>query len=176
MSDDDSEDNVSLVSRTPSPRPQTAHDVSNGYYDDNGEVDHEVVTLETQIKSTNIGYAMLAKFGWKQGQGLGANGSGKSSVASILGAFNSWGIRIGRPDPIPFALKQDSLGLGKAAQIDRVLDATVGQSRLLDSIRLAQETEEERQTREVRHLASCSIFKRSDWFAEQACTEGGDSV
>lgn len=35
-----------------------------------------MVTIETKIRQTNIGYAMLKKFGWKDGQGLGVNGDG----------------------------------------------------------------------------------------------------
>jgi hypothetical protein len=47
-------------------------DYSNGV-----SIDEEIATLETRIKSTNIGYAMLSKLGWKEGQGLGAHGTGK---------------------------------------------------------------------------------------------------
>lgn len=36
----------------------------------------EVITVETPIKSTNKGFAMLAKLGWVQGQPLGISGEG----------------------------------------------------------------------------------------------------
>lgn len=45
-------------------------------YESGVSIEEEIATLETKIKSTNIGYAMLAKLGWKEGQGLGANGTG----------------------------------------------------------------------------------------------------
>jgi hypothetical protein len=40
-------------------------------------IDEEIVTLETKIRNTNIGYAMLQKLGWKDGEGLGARGQGE---------------------------------------------------------------------------------------------------
>jgi hypothetical protein len=40
-------------------------------------IEEEIATLETRIKKTNIGYSMLEKLGWKEGQGLGAHGTGK---------------------------------------------------------------------------------------------------
>ena len=39
-------------------------------------VEPEVVTVETKIKPTNKGFAMLAKLGWVQGQPLGLSGQG----------------------------------------------------------------------------------------------------
>ena len=36
----------------------------------------EVVTVETKIKSTNIGFSMLAKMGWVEGSPLGLSGEG----------------------------------------------------------------------------------------------------
>ena len=36
----------------------------------------EVITVETKIKSSNKGYAMLAKLGWTAGQPLGLSGEG----------------------------------------------------------------------------------------------------
>jgi G-patch domain len=41
-------------------------------------LDEEIATLETKIKKTNIGYSLLAKLGWKEGEGLGARGTGGS--------------------------------------------------------------------------------------------------
>jgi hypothetical protein len=38
----------------------------------------EVITVETKIKPTNKGFAMLAKFGWSEGQPLGISGDGQS--------------------------------------------------------------------------------------------------
>ena len=36
----------------------------------------EVITVETKIKPTNKGFAMLAKLGWTEGQPLGVSGDG----------------------------------------------------------------------------------------------------
>ena len=41
------------------------------------DIDEEIITLETKIRNTNIGYAMLQKLGWKDGEGLGARGQGE---------------------------------------------------------------------------------------------------
>ena len=39
-------------------------------------VAREVVTVETKIKSSNKGFAMLAKMGWTEGSPLGLSGDG----------------------------------------------------------------------------------------------------
>ena len=36
----------------------------------------EVITVETKIKSTNVGFSMLAKMGWVEGTPLGVSGEG----------------------------------------------------------------------------------------------------
>lgn len=36
----------------------------------------EIMTLDTQISSTNVGYRMLQKMGWSAGQGLGRDAQG----------------------------------------------------------------------------------------------------
>lgn len=38
----------------------------------------EVVTVDTKIKPSNIGFAMLAKMGWQEGQPVGLSGDGQS--------------------------------------------------------------------------------------------------
>lgn len=43
-------------------------------------VPHEVITVETRIKPTNKGFAMLEKLGWTEGQSLGISGDGRFSV------------------------------------------------------------------------------------------------
>ena len=40
-------------------------------------VPREVITVETKIKPTNKGFAMLAKLGWIEGQPLGVSGDGQ---------------------------------------------------------------------------------------------------
>lgn len=74
------DDDISIASRTPSPPPDDAMDVditSSYKYDEyvRGPA-REVITVETKIKSTNKGFAMLASMGWTEGQPLGLSGEG----------------------------------------------------------------------------------------------------
>ncbi|KAK7463816.1 hypothetical protein VKT23_007153 [Stygiomarasmius scandens] len=89
----------------------------------------EVITVETKIKPTNKGFAMLAKLGWTEGTPLGLSADG-------------------RVDPIPFQMKSDSTGLGKVNQDVRMIESTVSQRRGLDSERQQKESGEQRQARE----------------------------
>ncbi|KAJ7706435.1 hypothetical protein B0H17DRAFT_1037207 [Mycena rosella] len=89
----------------------------------------EVITIETKLKPSNKGFAMLAKLGWVEGQPLGVSGDG-------------------RVDPIPFQIKRDSTGLGKMSQDVRMIETTVSQRRGLDSERMTKETEDQRRARE----------------------------
>jgi Wiskott-Aldrich syndrome protein len=75
MDGDDSDDDVSLVSRSPSPVAQDQMDIDK--YDDyvRGPV-REVITVDTKIKSTNKGFKMLSKLGWVEGQPLGLSQDG----------------------------------------------------------------------------------------------------
>jgi hypothetical protein len=72
---DDSDDDISLVSRSPSPVAQDQMDIDK--YDDyvRGPV-REVITIDTKIKSTNKGFKMLSKLGWVEGQPLGLSQDG----------------------------------------------------------------------------------------------------
>ncbi|KAH8100557.1 G-patch-domain Zn-finger DNA-binding protein [Cristinia sonorae] len=92
-------------------------------------VEREVVTIDTKIKPTNKGFAMLAKLGWVEGQPLGLSGEG-------------------RVEPIPFYIKNDLAGLGKHNQDMRWIESTVAQRRELDSEKQIKETEEQRKARE----------------------------
>ncbi|KAI0724348.1 hypothetical protein C8T65DRAFT_704233 [Cerioporus squamosus] len=126
---DDSDDDVSLVSRSPSPPPPDAMDVDkyDEYYKQRPA--REVITVETKIQSTNVGFSMLAKMGWVEGSPLGLSGDG-------------------RVDPVPFYVKNDLTGLGKATQDVRMIESTVSTRRGLDSERQTKETEEQRRQRE----------------------------
>ncbi|KAF5377563.1 hypothetical protein D9615_005190 [Tricholomella constricta] len=127
--DDDDHDDVSIVSRTPSPPPNDADGDVYMYDEYVRGTPREVITVETRIKPTNKGFAMLAKLGWSQGQPLGTSGDG-------------------RVDPIPFQIKRDSTGLGKTSQDVRMIETTVSQRRGLDSERQQKETEDQRRARE----------------------------
>jgi hypothetical protein len=77
MDEDDSDDNVSIVSRTPSPPPEGEHMDIDKYDEYNRGVEREVITVDTKISSNNKGFAMLAKLGWKEGQPLGLSPDGR---------------------------------------------------------------------------------------------------
>ncbi|KAG1889395.1 hypothetical protein F4604DRAFT_1712161 [Suillus subluteus] len=125
--DDDDDDGVSLVSRSPSPTPDTMDIEKYDEYVRGPE--REVITVETKIKSTNKGFAMLAKLGWSEGQPLGLSADA-------------------RVDPIPFHVKNDLTGLGKTTQDFRMIETTVAERRKLDSERQRKETEYQRKARE----------------------------
>lgn len=79
---------------------------------------------------------------------------------------------VARVDPIPFVLKSDSTGLGKAAMDARIIEATVAQRRDLHSERLMKESEEQRKKREVSHihrLVSISLMHATP--TGQCCSE-----
>lgn len=125
--DDDDDDGVSLVSRSPSPTPDTMDIEKYDEYVRGPE--REVITVETKIKSTNKGFEMLAKLGWSEGQPLGLSADA-------------------RVDPIPFHVKNDLTGLGKTTQDFRMIETTVAERRKLDSERQRKETEYQRKARE----------------------------
>ncbi|KAI0343893.1 hypothetical protein BDW22DRAFT_1372341, partial [Trametopsis cervina] len=129
MEADDSDDNVSLVSRTPSPPPQADQMEVDKYDNYHRGVEREVITVDTKIGSSNKGFAMLAKLGWVEGQPLGLSSDG-------------------RVEPVPFVIKNDSTGLGKTTQDVRMIETTVSQRRELDSERQTKETEDQRKIRE----------------------------
>ncbi|KAH9950518.1 hypothetical protein B0H21DRAFT_723656 [Amylocystis lapponica] len=127
---DESDDDVSIVSRSPSPTPAASDAMDIDKYDEYVQrPEQEVVTVETRIKHSNKGFLMLANMGWVEGQPLGLSGDG-------------------RVDPVPFYVKNDLTGLGKANQDVRMIESTVAQRRELDSERQTKETEEQRKARE----------------------------
>ncbi|KAF7306709.1 hypothetical protein MIND_00462600 [Mycena indigotica] len=135
---DDEEDNVSLVSRSPSPV-SIPMEVDPYKYDEyvSRPAAPETITVESRIKPTNKGFAMLARLGWREGEPLGLSPEG-------------------RVDPVPFHMKQDSLGLGRLTQDIRMIETTVSQRRDMDSERMSRESDEQRKAREV----SLSIDQR----------------
>lgn len=148
MDTGDSDDDISLVSRTPSPPPADDNMDVDKYDEYTRGVEREVITVETKINSNNKGFAMLAKLGWVEGQPLGLSGDGMPLTAAIL--CHVLICCIGRVDPVPFVLKNDFTGLGKTNQDVRMIESTVSQRRELDSERMTRETEEQRRAREVR--------------------------
>ncbi|EIW86509.1 hypothetical protein CONPUDRAFT_133930 [Coniophora puteana RWD-64-598 SS2] len=126
--DDDGDDNMSIVSRSPSPPLPGESDITK--YDEYiRKPEQEVITVETKIKSSNVGFALLARLGWKEGQPLGLSPDA-------------------RVDPIPFNVKNDATGLGKINQDVEMIETTVSQRRELDSERMRKETADQRKARE----------------------------
>lgn len=76
----------------------------------------EVITVDTKLKSTNKGFAMLASMGWVEGQPLGLSGDGTLFVASYWNVRPNFPFFSGRVEPIPFYVKNDLTGLGKSNQ------------------------------------------------------------
>lgn len=70
---------MSIVSRSPSPVSDKDVEMkdSNLYDEHVRRPAREVITVETRIKSTNKGFALLAKMGWTEGTPLGVSGEGK---------------------------------------------------------------------------------------------------
>ncbi|KAG6902810.1 hypothetical protein C0995_011297 [Termitomyces sp. Mi166 len=140
------DDDVSIVSRTPSPIPMDVDGDTNKYDEYVRGVPHEVITVETKIKPTNKGFAMLEKLGWTEGQPLGISGDGE--VLYVDCPYIDTKRSLGRIDPIPFRIKSDLTGLGKISQDVRMIETTVSQRRGLDSERQQKETEIQRRARE----------------------------
>ncbi|KAF9042102.1 hypothetical protein BJ165DRAFT_1328066, partial [Panaeolus papilionaceus] len=131
--DDDDDDDISLVSRSPSPVDDPmdvdGEDHLDKYDEYVSKPVREVITVDTKIKPTNRGFALLAKLGWVEGQPVGLSPDG-------------------RVDPVPFTIKSDLTGLGKTTQDVRMIETTVSQRRELDSERQQKESEEQRKLRE----------------------------
>jgi len=79
----DDDDDISLVSRSPSPTEAMEVDSHGGIYAYHSSyVAPEVVTVETKIKPTNKGFALLSKLGWAEGQPIGLSGEGASWIVN----------------------------------------------------------------------------------------------
>lgn len=68
------------MSRSPSPQPDRDVQMKDiDLYDEHVRgTAREVITVETRIKSSNKGFAMLAKMGWTEGKPLGLSGDGRN--------------------------------------------------------------------------------------------------
>jgi len=94
------------------------------------------VTINTAIPSSNVGYKLLKKMGWKESTSLGLKGDG------IL-------------EPIPVGVKVDCMGLGQREFIDSFTEpAFIAQRRAeLQGTELTSEDIE----RMVCHLDPCLV-------------------
>lgn len=78
----DDDDDISLISRSPSPVDESMDVDPESHiskYDEHiRKPEREIITVETKIKSTNKGFSMLAKMGWTEGKPLGMSPDGTS--------------------------------------------------------------------------------------------------
>ncbi|KAL5036763.1 hypothetical protein BDV3_005932 [Batrachochytrium dendrobatidis] len=101
------------------------------YSDDDD--DFEQSSLTVPIPSHNKGFKLLLKMGWKQGTGLGIGGSG-------------------RLEPVPIGNKGDTLGLGKAEQMQLLHSASTSRHKISTTEKIATETEQAKLEREAKVL------------------------
>ncbi|KAG0221508.1 G patch domain-containing protein 8, partial [Actinomortierella wolfii] len=109
---------------------------------DNEDYVTDRIDMETHLPSTNIGYQLLLKMGWKAGDGLGRN-------------------RTGRTDPIPITKKDDFFGVGKK-EVEIWDTRAAAKRKVLEVEKQAGETEEERTKRKE------AVRKRDEIQAELA--------
>ena len=63
-------------------------------------LDDESDYQEFKIAETNVGYQMLKKFGWTEGQGLGLDGSGITAPVNATRRNESQGLGAAKPDDL----------------------------------------------------------------------------
>lgn len=105
------------------------------------------VSMETHIPETNVGYRLLQKMGWRQGQGLGSTGQGKIPIEAWSIYISDIGLQ-GRVDPVSIDVKEDVIGIGKAQEEQAYHESSTAKRKALGSEKQLEETEEERQQRE----------------------------
>ncbi|KAI9105225.1 hypothetical protein DFS34DRAFT_598593 [Phlyctochytrium arcticum] len=107
-----------------------------GYGEETPEV--PVASMDTHLSQSNMGFKLMAKMGWTQGQGLGKNSEG-------------------RVDPVRIVHKSDNLGVGKSEEMKKYDKESTARRKALESERIAEETAEERATRESQAQRSEAI-------------------
>jgi hypothetical protein len=108
----------------------------------------EVITVDTKIKPSNKGFALLTKLGWREGQAVGLSADGMQRIPTLHFSYLITSL-LGRTEPVPFYVKSDLTGLGKTSMDFQMIETIVSQRRELDSERQRRETEEQRKLREV---------------------------
>ncbi|CAG8451325.1 13944_t:CDS:2 [Dentiscutata erythropus] len=100
----------------------------------------DMASMDIHLPESNVGYKLLTKMGWKAGQGLGS-------------------LQQGRKEPIRIDTKSDCLGVGKLEEENFYHVVSTAKRKALDSEKIAEETEEERQQRENKVQKQESIKK-----------------
>jgi len=80
----------------------------------------ETIDANTKIPSSNIGYKMLLKMGWKDGVGLGKNLQG-------------------RKEPVPQGTKGDFRGLGRVEQDNKMAEEATSKRYLFSRLYCSKE-------------------------------------
>ncbi|CAG8443543.1 13207_t:CDS:2 [Cetraspora pellucida] len=99
-----------------------------------------MASMDIHLPESNVGYKLLTKMGWKAGQGLGS-------------------LQQGRKEPIRIDTKSDCLGVGKLEEENFYHVVSTAKRKALDSEKIAEETEEERQQRQNKVQKQESIKK-----------------
>ncbi|CAG8578050.1 17385_t:CDS:2 [Racocetra persica] len=100
----------------------------------------DMASMDIHLPESNVGYKLLTKMGWKAGQGLGS-------------------LQQGRKEPIRIDTKSDCLGVGKLEEENFYHVVSTAKRKALDSEKIAEETEEERQQRQNKVQKQESIKK-----------------
>ncbi|KAI9009665.1 hypothetical protein BC832DRAFT_552119 [Gaertneriomyces semiglobifer] len=82
-------------------------------------------SMDTHLPENNVGYKLLLRMGWSRGMGLGREGEG-------------------RVDPIRIILKEDTLGVGKADELESYHVDSTAKRKALESEIIAEESEDDR--------------------------------
>ncbi|KAI8824275.1 uncharacterized protein EV422DRAFT_478677, partial [Fimicolochytrium jonesii] len=88
-------------------------------------------SMDSHLPEHNVGYQLLLKMGWSKGKGLGRGGEG-------------------RVDPVRIIVKEDTLGVGKGEELDTYHQESTAKRKALDSEKIAEETEAERDQRQTK--------------------------
>lgn len=108
-------------------RPTVPFDAPTTGYVDLSKIDQ--ASMDKPVGASNIGYRLLRKMGWKEGQGLGRT-------------------FVGRVEPIKIEVKEDSLGLGKQTELNYYHESSTSARKELLSEVIAKETDDEKRERE----------------------------
>lgn len=121
------------------------------------ENEHREVALSSAIDSTNKGFALLQKMGYKQGMGLGKSEEG-------------------RKEPIPLSIKAGRGGLGQESELKRKQEKQQLVSKLASEKRMKLEERQREQFREKQRERFSSRQVEKDLFQSQKACEQLDKA
>lgn len=98
----------------------------------------QVVSLDTPIEDTNVGFRLLIKMGWQKNTGLGSKAQGIT-------------------DPVRMTGNNSSMGLGKSTEFAETAVAATQERRKLRSEQLLNETKQESEKRREEEMRQQTI-------------------